>query len=82
MKIITFLFLIFLITGCYSGKPLTKQKADNNNTYTVQYLFDHDGCKVYRFKDEGHYVYFTSCKGETVSLQGDSVRIKSQNSRN
>lgn len=85
MKITTLLFFILLMIGCHIEKPLTKQQAKNNTTYTVEYLFEHDGCKVYRFKDDGHYVYFTSCKGETTSIKSDSTGIKyikSNNSRN
>ncbi len=85
MKITTFLVFILIITGCFTEKPLTTQKAKNNTTYTVEYLFEHDGCKVYRFRDDGHYVYFTSCKGETTSIKSDSTGtkyIKSNNSRN
>ena len=65
--------------------PISKQSPKSNKTYEIEYLFDHDGCKVYRFKDGGHYVYFTSCKGETTSVLSDSTGthyIKSQNSKN
>jgi hypothetical protein len=35
---------------------------------------------VYRFYDRWHYVYFTNCSGETVSLQKDSAEIRVVNS--
>lgn len=85
MTLKSLLFYALILTGCSTEKPLTKQTAKNNATYTVEYLFEHDGCKVYRFKDDGHYVYFTSCKGETTSIMSDSSGtkyIKSINSRN
>lgn len=86
MKIIQFSTLCFLLlfTHCIIERPLTTKKSENNPTYTVEYLFEHDGCKVYRFRDDGHYVYFTSCKGETTSVISDSTGtkyIKSNNSR-
>ncbi|HCY41263.1 MAG TPA: hypothetical protein DHV48_07910 [Prolixibacteraceae bacterium] len=48
----------------------------NNDTYQVEYLFEHDGCKVYRFEDRGHYVYFTNCVGDVTSIQKDSTEAR------
>ena len=47
--------LFFCITGlasCYAGIPLKSGKSENNQTYEVSYLFEHDGVKVYRFLDQ------------------------------
>lgn len=41
--------LFFCITGlvsCYAGIPLKSGKSENNQTYEVSYLFEHDGVKV------------------------------------
>lgn len=46
----------------------------NNETFTIHYLFTHDGCKVYRFNDCGQNIYFTNCNGEAIAV-GDSTRI-------
>jgi hypothetical protein len=79
LAIITFLFL-----NCHPQRslPLTTQKSDNNPTYVVQFLFTHDGCKVYRFYDLGNYVYFTSCNGETTNVLSDSTGTKYIKSKN
>ena len=86
MKLLTLLLVYSTLMGCRAAQiPISKQNAKNNMTYKVEYLFEHDGCKVYRFYDNGNYVYFTSCKGETTSVLSDSTGtkyIKSQNSRN
>ncbi len=58
---------LFLLSACSIQKPITRQKSENNQTYTVDYLFEHDGCKVYRFYDHGNAVYFTNCNGEAIS---------------
>lgn len=50
--------------------------AENNQGYTVDYLFEHDGCKVYRFYDRGNYVYFTNCTGNVTSVTSDSTRVE------
>lgn len=63
-----------LLVGCYTERPLYKETPNNNNTYRVEYLFEHEGCKVYRFQDRGHWVYFTNCVGST-SIR-DSVVIQ------
>lgn len=64
-----------LISGCSIQQPITKQEPDNNKTYQVEYLFEHDGCKVYRFYDRGRYVYFTNCNGEAISTT-DSTSVR------
>ena len=55
MKTLTRLFiLLFVMAGvssCYTGIPLKQGKSENNRTYEVSYLFEHDGVKVYRFMD-------------------------------
>ena len=41
--------LFFCITGlasCYAGIPLKSGKSENNQTYEVSYLFEHDGVKL------------------------------------
>ncbi len=66
--------------SCVITRPIERIPPANNKTYNVDYLFEHDGCKVYRFFDRGHYVYFTNCSGETISLQSDSTEIRVVNS--
>jgi hypothetical protein len=60
--------------SCSINRPISTLVPDNNKTYQVDYLFEHDGCKVYRFQDNGHYVYFTNCTGETASFRNDSIQ--------
>lgn len=57
-------------------KPISSTKASNNKTYDVEYLFEHDGCKVYRFLDKGAWVYFTNCNNTATSYIKDSTGIK------
>jgi hypothetical protein len=65
---------VFLSIGCNNSRPLYTKTAMDNPTYKVSFLFEHDGCKVYRFYDCGQYVYFTSCNGET-SYMPDSAHV-------
>ncbi len=67
--------ILFLAAGCAIEVPLQTQKPENNKTYIVDYLFEHEGCKVYRFYDRSNYVYFTNCSGETI-VKTDSTWVR------
>ena len=67
------------ISSCKTNKPLISTQAQNNTTYEVSYLFEHDGCKVYRFYDMGNYVYFTNCNGEAIAIENDSTETRITN---
>ncbi len=69
-------FLLVFLIGCtpINKVPLYTKPVQSNKDYTISYLFEHDGCKVYRFIDAGEYVYFTSCSGET-SYRADSTTV-------
>ena len=66
------LFCMIGLASCYTGIPLKSGKSENNRTYEVSYLFEHDGIKVYRFFDMGNYVYFTT-RGDVTSIKNDST---------
>ena len=55
-----------ILAGCYKDAQSTKIEG---NGVKVDLLFEHNGIKMYRFRDGGHYHYFTD-RGETISEQG------------
>lgn len=67
------LLMLFVLSACAS--PILVSSAQNNPDYTVSYLFEHDGCRVYRFYDawSRSYVYFTT-QGDVTSIPNDSTR--------
>lgn len=65
-----------LFTSCIIQEPISSKTPVNNNTYQVDFLFEYDGCKVYRFQDRGDYIYFTNCNNETTAFINDSTFIK------
>jgi hypothetical protein len=67
---------VLLLNSCGINQPISTLKPSNNGTYAVDYLFEHDGCKVYRFQDMGRWVYFTNCSGDVTSFQNDSVQTR------
>ena len=80
---IRLLILIFFITAgtsCMIRRPVASFAPENNETYYVHYLFEHDGCRVYRFQDIGNYVYFTNCTGDVTSIKRDSTKVRVINS--
>ncbi len=68
-----------LLSSCITNRPIQKVKPANNPSYDVEYLFDYDGCKVYRFYDMGNYVYFTNCSGQVTSISNDSTAKRNTN---
>ena len=71
-KLFIFSFIVMGITSCYTAIPLKEGKSENNTTYKVSYLFEHDGYRVYRFYDRGNYVI--SLPGE-MSLPSRMIQL-------
>lgn len=61
MKRALLLLAIFALAGC--TKPSIGESSTDNAAIKVEELFTHNGVTVYRFADEGRYVYFTSRAG-------------------
>lgn len=86
-RLIQLSVLLFALSAIVSCMPLERsvsvKKPDNNPDYKVNYLFEHDGCKVYRFYDSwsGSYVYFTT-QGEVTSIKNDSTHRRTVTYRN
>jgi hypothetical protein len=74
-KYLPLLPVLLLFASCTFQRPISRNPPVNNETYRVDYLFEHEGCKVYRFFDQGNYVYFTNCKGEAI-VQSDSTAVR------
>ncbi len=79
-RISGFLLLALFTQSCGIYEPISTKAPENNGTYKVDYLFEHDGCKVYRFQDYGRWVYFTNCSGNVTAFQNDSTKIPIVNS--
>lgn len=61
--------------GC--AKDPISTSASNNSGISVDKLFKHDGCTVYRFSDSGHNHYFTKC--EKADSRTESMQSCGQN---
>jgi hypothetical protein len=64
-----------MFVGCYK-EPQSSESVGNG--FRVEYLFEKDGIKVYRFYDGGRSHYFTS-KGESISTQSNGKTTTDEN---
>lgn len=69
MKTMTLIVNAILLGGCYA--PALETSATSNPALTVQDLFTHDGCHVYRFYDNGAH-YFVKCESVAARAQTES----------
>lgn len=63
-KLVLVLLIGLLIVSC-GNEPVSKSLEGND--IEVEFMFEKDGVKVYRFYD-GRYHYFTT-RGETITTQ-------------
>ena len=67
MKRILVTLTALTLTGCFN-EPQSIERMGKDYKFEVEYLFEKDGIKMYRFMDGSHYHYFTT-QGETISTQ-------------
>ena len=58
------------LAGCYT--PAVATSHTNNPAVPVDYLFAHDGCRVYRFQDNGSH-YYVRCDGSDGSPSAATI---------
>ena len=66
-KLLLTAIIIATMTGCFN-EPQSIELTGKDNKFQVEFLFEKDGIKMYRFMDGSHYHYFTS-NGQTISTQ-------------
>lgn len=64
---VAFAAAALLSTSCY--RQATSSEVKGRGEYQVDYLFEQDGVKVYRFYDSSGPVYFTT-RGDTAWQTG------------
>ena len=67
MKKILFAILTTTLFGCYK-EPQSVEHTGKGDSFEIEYLFEKNGVKMYRFYDGGLYHYFTTT-GETITEQ-------------
>lgn len=72
MKYIFIILCIMFVSAC--TKP-AESSVTVGKDFTVETLFTHEGCTVYRFRD-GYNRYFTNCKGDTSWSESCGKNVK------
>ncbi len=78
MKNVRGWLVVLLFTVALSGCVEDAQQSVQNGNFTVEFLFEQNGCKMYRFKDGGRYVYWSDCQGKVqadYSSQSGKTRV-------
>ncbi|CAA2141587.1 hypothetical protein [Hyphomicrobium sp. ghe19] len=66
MKILMVTLAAFILAGCDEPKDFIVASPADRGPYEVKFLLEHDGCKVFRFRDY-EYRYFVRCDGASSS---------------
>ncbi len=66
-KSIILIGIALLATSCLKE---SQSRSHEGIEFEVEFLFEKDGVKMYRFYDNGRYHYYTN-KGETTSTQDE-----------
>lgn len=74
------LILLMLLVGCEVADPIEIHRTDNAQV-PVSLLFTHEGCKIYRFGDDGQYRYFVKCSNGDASTSSDHIENCGKNCR-
>lgn len=67
MRKILLLVSIISLVGC-ANEPMSVEVTGKDNKFVIEFLFEKDGVKMYRFYDDGRYHYFTT-RGEVTTIQ-------------
>jgi hypothetical protein len=55
---------VLLVAVVLSGCVNEAQESVQTGNFTIEFLFEKDGCKMYRFKDGRRYIYWSNCEGK------------------
>lgn len=60
-SILIVVLILIVITSCAKES----KSSIKDGEFVIELLFEHDNCKVYRFKDGGRFIYWSNCSGNT-----------------
>lgn len=62
-KLILLILIVIGLSSCEEGKPQHISVKESKESFDIEFLFEVDSIKVYRFNDDGHAVYFSNSQG-------------------
>ena len=72
-KIMLLISLFIFVSGC-SESPVSVSETTNSKV-SVDTLFEHNGCTVYRFYDAGRLHYYSVCRSSYESEVISSYKV-------
>jgi hypothetical protein len=67
MRKLLMILLSISLVGCLN-EPQSSERTGKDNKFEIEFLFEKDGIKMYRFYDGGYFHYFTT-NGTTITQQ-------------
>ena len=61
-KLLIPIIAILALSSSCKKDPIS---IEHKGEFKLEFLFESDGCKMYRFIDGGRYIYWSSCSGNT-----------------
>jgi hypothetical protein len=59
-------YIIIFIVACFiSACKGDAKESTKDGDFTIELIFEKDGCKMYRFRDAGDFIYWSNCEGRT-----------------
>ena len=65
LKLVLAITLALMVAWGCAETPVETSNSSNAHV-NVDLLFEHDGARVYRFYDAGHYVYYVTPVGQAM----------------
>lgn len=61
--------VIVITLVCLLSLSCNKEAKETSTVgeFKVEFLFEHDGCKMYRFYDGGKFIYYSNCKYKSTT---------------
>ena len=66
-KILVFIIAALTLSGCDEDNRHPISTGYTTNGYNIEYLFEQDGCKMYRTYSKGNWVHFMTCPRSMTS---------------
>lgn len=77
-QLLFIIIALFAFTSCYNEAKETTNRGD----FQLELLFEHEGCKMYRFRDGMRCIYWSNCTGNTEYRHGKHGQNREQSITN
>ena len=71
MKKFVLAVIVFVMFLGFSGCKGDAKEVSQDGDFKIEFLFEKDGCKMYRFLDGGRYIYWAVANNGDTRVQSD-----------